>query len=320
VSRNIWATVDRFEPGTEQPTSGEPLGALTAPPPKPRHRGPARWFFGSLALLVVALLAWDTTTLLRTAFAEDVWIGGGFALLIALVVGTALWWIIREILTLSRMESVDRARARIAVGLEQGDAVDMTEALAILARTLGRRPETSASPARFQAQLSDTHLPHQQVTLFARLVLAPIDAEAYRAIGRAAGAVGVITTIAPTALIDTAIMLWRSVALIREIASLYGYRTGIAGSLHLVRSLVTGAAIVAATDVATQIAVQQMGGAVAEKLAGKLGGGVVAASRTVRLGLLTMQLCRAVPFDDHDLPTIRRLIATLLRERADPTI
>ncbi|HWK45530.1 MAG TPA: TIGR01620 family protein [Stellaceae bacterium] len=320
MTRNIWASVDHFEPGTEQPTSGEPLGALAGPPPKPRHRGPARWFFGSLALLVVALLAWNTTGLLRTAFAEDVWIGGGFSLLIALVVGSAAWWIIREILTLSRMESVDRARERIAIGLDQGDAVDMTEALATLARTLARRPETAATLARFRAEISDTHQPHQQVALFARLVLEPIDTEAYRAIGRAAGSVGVITTIAPTALIDTALMLWRSVALLREIASLYGYRTGVAGSLHLVRSLVTGAAIVAATDVATQIAVQQMGGAVAEKLAGKLGGGVVAASRTVRLGLLTMQLCRVVPFDDHDLPTMRRLIATLLRSRDEPAI
>ena len=116
------------------------------------------------------------------------------------------------------------------------------------------------------------------------------------------------------ALVDTLVLVWRNLRRVRQIAELYGYRTGPASTLVLVRRLLSSAALVAATDVVGAALAQQLGGALAEATAARLGGSAVATMRTIRLGLLAMQLCRAVPFDERDLPTLRRFAAALMEQ------
>src|SRR5204863_512734 len=83
---------------------------------------------------------------------------------------------------------------------------------------------------------------------------------------RAATQAFAINAISPTALLDTLLFAARALRLIREIAEIYGQRPGLAGTVHLLRRLASGAGMVGAVDLAGGILVQQLGGAVMERL------------------------------------------------------
>jgi len=304
---------DEHQPETDRAAGPDPI--LEAPPLARRRARPARWFFAALAVLLLTLLGFETVQYLQARFEQHWALGAGFAGLIAFVVASALAWAALEIRALRRLESVDRARARLQTRGSDADATAETERLiAEVSAALARRPSLAPALQRYRQEVQDTHEAPQRLALFARDVLSVVDREAYRAVGRAARDVGVLTAVVPTALADMAVVVWRSLRMLREIAEIYGYRTGPLGTWFLVRHLLANAALVAATDVAGAMLAQQLGGALTEAVAARLGGSAVATARTLRMGLLAMQLCRAVPFGADDLPNLRRLVAAVLRQ------
>jgi putative membrane protein len=289
-----------------------PEGALPAPAPSKRPGArPFRWFVGSLVLLVVGVLLFDAVDFVLALWDRHWALGGAFAVLLAATLLAGAWSIGREIATFRRLRHVDRIRAELQDGIARDSVVELRHALIELAGEIG----APGDAAKLAERMEDTHRAEQLLHLFKRQVLEPLDRRAYAAVGRAARDVGAVATLMPTVLLDTAVLLWRSVRLVREVAEIYGFRTGLAGTLMLLRRLAGGAAMLAAADVAGTIVVQQAGGALYELFATKLGEGAVAASRAARLGLLAMQLCRAVPFEAEDLPTFRRLMQSLLERR-----
>jgi putative membrane protein len=274
----------------------------TVAPPSPRSRL-GRWFFAALGVLLAALLVLDAVDFLSAQFARSQALGAFFSVLIGAVLLTAAGWIVREARAYQGLRYVDHARARLA-----SPALSEPAVIEALEEGFG-----GTEPfARFGATVHGGMTREQILILFAETVLRSLDREAYAAVARASRDVGVVTAIAPTALLDTAILLWRTVRMIRRVAEIYGHRAGIAGTWLLLRRIATGAAVVAATDVAGNLLVQQFGGALAEMLATKIGEGAVAATRTARIGLYTMQLCRILPFAGEDLPTMRRLLESVL--------
>jgi putative membrane protein len=287
------------------------------PPPTLRRRRfrPLRWFAGSLAALLAGVVGVDFVAFVEAQYARHWALGAGFTALAALALASAIAAAAREIRAVARLRGVDEARLRLQAALKHGETAPLRLLLDDVAAAL---PHGAASYARFRELAHIAHAPEPLLRLFGQEVLAPLDRCAYAAVGRAARDAGVLTAVVPTAALDTVAMLWRNLRMIREIAEIYGHRTGFAGTLFLVRRLLGGAAIVAASDVAGGLIAQQLGGALTEVVAAKLGEGAIAATRTARIGLLAMQLCRAVPFEAEDLPTLRRLLSNAV-DRDEPT-
>jgi putative membrane protein len=280
-----------------------PDAVVVAPPRGGSHPRLGRIFLTALGALLAGLLVLDAVDFLAAQYARSAALGALFSVLIGVVLVSAAALVLREAKAYQALRHVEHARARL-LAPELGHAT----VIASLEEGFGG----SEPFARFRAALHGGHDREQLVRLFAETVLRPLDLEAYQAVGRAARDVAVVTAVAPTALLDTAIMLWRTLRMVRRLAEIYGHRAGLVGTWYLLRRIVGGAAIVAATDVAGNLLVQQLGGALAEVLAAKLGEGTVAATRVARIGLYTMQLCRILPFEADDLPTMRRLLETVL--------
>jgi len=296
-------TPEEFQFRPAEPPPEPQLPAVAAAAPKRSGARLGRWFFAALGVLLVALLVLDAVDFLAAQFARSQGLGAFFAALYAAVLATALGWLGREARAYRGLRHVDHARARLASpALAEPAVIDALE------EGFGGTPPF----ARFRAAVHGGMTREQILSLFAELVLRPLDRAAYAAVARAARDVGVVTAIAPTALLDTAILLWRTVRMIRGVAEIYGHRAGLAGTWLLLRRIASGAAIVAATDVVGNLFLQQFGGAIAEMFATKIGEGAVAATRTARIGLYTMQLCRILPFAGDDLPTMRRLLESVL--------
>jgi len=148
-------------------------------------------------------------------------------------------------------------------------------------------------------------------------VLAPADQLAQAAIRRAAAQAFAINAISPTVLLDTLLFAARAMRLIREIAEIYGQRPGLAGTVHLLRRLARGAGLVGAVDVVGGVIVQQLGGAVLERLSASAAESTYAAQKMARLGLVAMASCRPIEFRPGESPSLSGLVSGLLRQNQE---
>jgi putative membrane protein len=174
-------------------------------------------------------------------------------------------------------------------------------------------PLLGEAVGQFRAVLEPHHSGRDALELFSRFVLAPADRLAEAAIRRASMQAFAINAISPTALLDTLLFAARATRMIREIAEIYGQRPGLAGTVHLLRRLVGGAGLVGAVDLVGGMLVQQLGGAVFERLSASAAESTYAAQKMARLGIIAMALCRPVDFRPCEIPSLRSLISGLLR-------
>jgi len=161
------------------------------------------------------------------------------------------------------------------------------------------------------------HASAQQIEILSRTVLPPLDRRAAAHVRTAVLRAFGITAISPTAVTDAAFFLACGVRMVRGIAAAYGHRPTAATTVHLLRRLVLEAGKLGAVDVASASLVQHLGGAVTERLATSAADAVYAAYRMARLGIIVMDLCRPVPFQENQIPSVTSLVGNVLRRRAE---
>jgi putative membrane protein len=183
-----------------------------------------------------------------------------------------------------------------------------------------REREIDAGIEAFQRQVQLHHATAQQIEILSRTVMKPLDrrAEAHvrTAVVRAFG----ITAISPTSLTDAVFFLACGVRMVRAIAASYGHRPTAATTIHLLRRLVLEAGKLGAVDIASASLVQHLGGAVTERLATSAADALYAAYRMARLGIIVMDLCRPIPFQENEVPSVTSLVGNVLRRRSDALV
>jgi putative membrane protein len=266
-----------------------------------------------LGILVVGVAGIDLAQFVDGAFAHGTGVGVLAAAAVAAGVGGAGYWLIAELRGLLRLRSAERLRRLIPSAL----ASELKGEIDAAASILRRDPLLGEAVASYRAVLEPHHTGGDALDLFSRFVLAPADRLAQGAIRRAAAQAFVINTVSPTVLLDTLFFAARATRLIREIAEIYGQRPGLAGTVHLLRRLASGAGLVGAVDVVGGVIVQQLGGAVLERLSASAAESAYAAQKMARLGLLAMALCRPLEFRPGEAPSITGLVSGLSKPHVD---
>jgi putative membrane protein len=296
----------------------EPVKLPAAAPPPARRRDRVVSF--ALAGLAVCFAGWlvvDAVGWVSAAFARSTVLGILAGAAVAGGVTGAGVLIGRELTSLFRLRSVEAIHRRLSGPAERIPAADARQAIGDILAVVPRDRETRQAIEVFQRQVQLHHTAHQQIEILSRAVLHPLDrrAEAHvrTAVLRAFG----ITAISPTALTDAAFFLACGLRMVRGIAASYGHRPTAATTMHLLRRLVIEAGKLGAVDLASASLVQQLGGALAERLATTTAESVYAAYRIARLGIIVMDLCRPVPFREDEVPSVSSLVANVLRRRTD---
>jgi putative membrane protein len=298
----------RLELNLQQP----PETDLPAPRTR-RSRPPIRVAATGLGILVLGVIAIDLVQFIDGAFAHGAGLGIAATAAVAAGAGGAAYWLLAELRGLWRLRSAERLRSLIPFALADELKAEIDAAAAIVAAD----PLLSEAVARYRAVLEPHHSGRDALELFSRFVLASADRLAEAAIRRAATQAFAINAISPTALLDTLLFAARALRLIREIAEIYGQRPGVAGTVHLLRRLASGAGMVGAVDLVGGVLVQQLGGAVMERLSASAAESAYAAQKMARLGIIAMALCRPVEFRPGEVPSLRRLVSGLLKPAAD---
>jgi putative membrane protein len=307
-------TVVRVEPlapadpaGPPPLSPGEPAELDTRLGPAPRRRHPGRWFARALAVLIVALLGVQAGFFIADMFDRNVLLGAGFSALIALVGAGAGAWIWAELSQLRRLDAVDRVRDEASLLLASDGYGQAARFIAHVKPLFSARPALKERFVRLEDMILDTHSDREVVALFQREILRPLDQAAYRAVTRAAQWTAVGVSVSPVAAIDALLAIARSLRMVREIGEVYGFRPGFTSTLFLARHVLKNAALVSTTDVIGTLWVQHLGGRLAGLVSTRLAEGVYAAVRVARLGLLTIETCRPVPFGEGDKPGLDQL-------------
>ncbi len=249
-----------------------------------------RWGTGALMLAGAVVLAAGFAGLAAVNFVVDQftraqwlgWVTTGVAAAGFGLVGAGVW---REVAALLALGRVDRLRADLA----SGEAGRIMAAARVWA---GRVP----GGAVLQPALRAVNDPDAALALLragpGRELRAGADA-----LSRTA-ALQVVAGIAamPGPALDVALVGWRGVRLVRQVASLYGVRPGLLGTLALLRRTALAATMVGAAEVAGNTAAHALlSSPYLAHLAGEAAGAGVAARRMLVLGRAAAAACDPVP-------------------------
>ncbi len=304
-----------------------PAAPVARPAPAASRRRRSRGLAMKLGLtgLIVAICAWlgiDVYLWIDAAFSTSSTLGwvATAALATGLVAAGAIT--AHELRSYFALKRVEANQHRLEAPQEPLRPADMHKAIREVIAEIPKDRESKAAIEVFQRQVQSHHSPAQQIELLSQTVMTPLDRRAEAIVRRASTRAFGITAISPTAVTDAVFFIATSVRMVREIAACYGHRPTTLATFHLLRRLVVEAGKLGAIDLASAALTQHIGGAVLERVATSAAESTYAAQRMARLGLVTMGLCRPVPFRAHEIPGIMsslvgNLFAVLAEERPD---
>ena len=291
--------------------SDENLPAMIVAPKRKIPWGTLFW--SALSGLVFLALGLAVTNLVEDLYARAPWLGA-IGLVLAILAGLALLVVmLREIIGLARLATVESLRRRALAVIESDDR-DGGRALIDDMLSLTRRiPRLARARARIEGHRADIIDGRDLVRMAERELMSPLDIEARRLVVSASKRVSVVTAISPRAAVDMVFVLINALGLVRKLAVLYGGRPGALGVLRLLRQVVSHLAVTGGVSLTDSVVQQVIGHGVAARLSARLGEGMINGLLTARLGLLTIDLVRPLPFHELPRPALNDLAGTLLR-------
>ena len=314
------ARTDVGEPAPTAPivVTDEPFDAIQAPrgvvvPVARRRRAP--WLailMSALGGLVTLAIGLGVERLIADLFAVTPWLGW-VALGLAVLAAIALAAIVgRELGGVLRERKIERLRAAAADALAVRDHQAAKSVAAEVVALYAARAEGRAARERVRALGDEIIDADDRLAIVERELIAPLDAQAQRAIADAAKQVSVVTAISPRAIVDVAFVVFAAVRVLRRVARIYGGRPGALGFLRLARAAFSHLAITGGVAVGDSLLQQVLGLGLAARVSAKLGEGVLNGLLTARFGLAALSVCRPLPFVREAAPRIGDVAGELL--------
>ena len=271
--------------------------------------------------LIAAFCGWlgvDLYQWIASAFNYSSGLGWAATAAAATAIAAAGAIIAHEMRSYLALKNVEANQQRLRPPWEDMRPADMQKAIREVIAEIPKDRENNSAIEAFQRKVQRHHSPAQQIELLSQAVMTPLDRRAEAIVRRASARAFGITAISPTAVTDALFFIACSVRMVREIAACYGHRPTALATAHLLRRLVVEAGKLGAVDFAAATLSQHIGGAVAERVAASAAESMYATQRMARLGLVTMGLCRPIPFRQNELPGIfSSLIGNLFAQRIE---
>jgi putative membrane protein len=288
----------------------------TAAPDRRRHGLTMRLGLAGLTFAFCGWLGVDLYQWIASAFAYSSGLGWAAALASTTGIAGAGAIIVHEMRSYLALKDVEANQQRLKPPWEDLRPAEMRKAISEVIAEIPKDRENVAAIEAFQRKVQSHHSPAQQIELLSQTLMPPLDRRAEAIVRRASARAFGITAISPAAVTDALFFLACSIRMVREVASCYGHRPTALATAHLLRRLVVEAGKLGVVDFAGATISQHIGGAVIERVAASAAESVYATQRMARLGLVTMGLCRPVPFRQDELPGIlSSLIGNLFANR-----
>ena len=269
----------------------------------------ALWATGALFTLVISVAIHDFVAqmLARNSVLGAVALG-----LAGLTVLALLALAIREAAGFWRLGRLDDLRAEAASAQASADLARARSAAGRIERLYASRPEMRWPLSRLAERRDGVMDADALLNLTEAELMAPLDEAARRRIEAASRRVATVTALVPLALADVAVALFTNLSMIRAIATLYGGRSGLLGSVKLLRRVFSHLLATGALALGDDLIGSVAGGGVLGKLSRRFGEGVVNGALTARVGVAAMEVCRPMPFTALPRPKVSNLMSRAL--------
>ena len=272
----------------------------------------ARWFWSLLLALVgfvASVAAYDFVTGLLLRNPTLGWIAMGLTgLLLAVLAMIA----IREWAAFARLGRLDGLKRDADTALAEADLAAARRVTRRLQKLYANRPDLEWGLQRLSEREADMFDADGLLGLAEAEVMAPLDRAAQERIEVAARQVATVTAIVPLALADIFTALTANLRMIRQIAEIYGGRSGTLGSWRLTRSVLTHLVATGAVAVGDDLIGSIAGGSVLSKLSRRFGEGIVNGALTARVGVAAMEVCRPLGFATQKRPSVSGVVKAAL--------
>jgi putative membrane protein len=288
---------------TEETERVVPRERAVVAPAAPMLKTRSGWKRVGLWGIGLAIAGWigiDAYQWINAAFISGPTLGWLASGVVAAGLSGALILIGREVRSFSRLTSVEAIQDKLAT--KNLRPAEMRDAVRHVLNVVPKDRETQGAIETYQRQLQQHHTPAQQIEMLSRTVMTPLDRRAEKVVRRATAQALGITAVSPTALTDVVFFVAVAVRTVRNVAAVYGHRPTAAATIHLLRRMVTEAGKLGIVDMAGMGLTQHLGGAIAERLATSTAESLYAGQRMARIGLITMSMCRPVPFEPGEMP------------------
>ncbi|WP_445502827.1 YcjF family protein [Microvirga sp. G4-2] len=296
----------------------EPFDAIEAAdgvvvPMGDRRRAP--WvsiLVSALSGLLLLGLGLALENLVVDLYAVAPWLGW-VALALAVIAVIAFLAIIgREALGIWREQKIEKLRESAVDALAVKDHKAAKGIVADLMSLYGGRSSAAQGSARLKALTDEIIDADDRLAIAERELLAPLDAQAKRAIAAAAKQVSLVTAVSPRAIVDVAFVIFSAIRLLRTLARIYGGRPGLFGFLRLAKAALNHLAVTGGVAVGDSLMQQVLGLGLAARISAKLGEGVLNGLMTARFGLAALSVCRPLPFIREEPPRIGDVAGELI--------
>ncbi len=275
-----------------------------------------RW--GSLLLsavfgLVALWAGLAMTQLVEQLFARSQVFGWIGAALMALAGLAALVIVVREIVGLMRLARLGTVREDAARALVNTDHEAARSTIAALKRIYDGRRDVAWALERLKEHEADVMDPADRVRLAEVDLIAPLDEAAGRLIAVRSRRVMLLTAVTPAPVLDILFVAAQNLKLLREVATLYGGRPGLVGTLRLARMVIAHLAAAGALALSDQLVQQVVGQGILGRLSARFGEGAVNGILTARIGLAAIDVCRPLPFTAASRPGLAQVLTEVVR-------
>ncbi|MFT4925374.1 MAG: putative membrane protein [Phenylobacterium sp.] len=248
-----------------------------------------------LAALVTVILGIETLSffaeLWRTQPLMASLYSGAFALIVAL--GAKFSFAeYRHLKRLKRLQRWHNDSQRMDKGEQIGEALLLCRQIN---KELPDNPQTQQAVAQWQGALKDTFTDKDVLDLYSQTVLNTVDEQALKVISRYASETSLMVAISPLAVMDMALVMWRSIKMIEQICGLYGVTLGYWSRIKLIKTVLRNVIYAGVTELIADVGAAALSLELAGKLSARAAQGLGAGLLTGRLGFKVMQLCRPVP-------------------------
>jgi putative membrane protein len=295
-------------------TESQDLPPIAVPPTSQSSGSrPFRWLLLLLLAVWTLVMMWAglaVTQLVESFFARSALLGWLALALAALAGLVALALIMREVSGLVRLKSIETLQDKLARATNLEDNAEAKSAFGEMMRLYAGRPELQPALKTLRDHQDDIMDPSDRINLAERLLLEPLDREARKCISSRARRVTLLTTVTPAAALDILFVGAQNIAMLREIATVYGGRPSTLSTLRLARMVVTHLALTGGLALSDSLLQQLLGKGLLGRLSARLGEGAVNGILTSRIGLAAINVCRPLPTKT----TTTQSLSVLLKE------
>ena len=272
-----------------------------------------RWLLRTVAVLVPILVGVELYDFFVSGFQNTPLISGLYAILLACVLAVAGRVGFKEYLGLRQLKRNTKIKQDILQLIKEGNS---DETIAMCERIHQRLPcdLSNEFENKWQNSTKQELSAAEIATLYEQQVLTVVDHKALNVIAKYSTESVVLVAVSPVAILDMALLFWRNVRMLDDLAQLYGIHLSYWSRIRLIKQVFVNMAYAGASELVADVGVEMIGADILGKVSARFAQGMGAGMLTARLGLKAIQECRPLPFSQNKpkLSSVRRAIVNRL--------